>query len=168
MSKKVDRKMASSQTIIVKSPYGKGSKGGIPTRPVFTNNQAPNQRIWRYTKTILPEKEVMTSARRSCTVRSCAVWRRSRVMVRMLRSMTWERSGRGTSGSLGIFACSCVMRRPLFRVISAEVMARRASLERELARVDAEQRLLEQIELVCVNELEDRCGTSRVWQPSLR
>ncbi len=41
-------------------------------------------------------------------------------------------------------------------------MARRASLERELARVDAQQQLLEHVELVRVNELEDRCGTSRV------
>ena len=35
----------------------------------------------------------MASARRSCRCRSRAVWRRSRVMVRMLRSMTWDRSG---------------------------------------------------------------------------
>src|SRR5262245_53584884 len=77
----------------------------------------PNQKILRYTKGILPEKKVMASARRACTVRSRAIWRRNRVMVRILRSMACERSGWGTAGSSGRFVCSGVMHGPFAGVV---------------------------------------------------
>ena len=47
MSTKVERKIASSETIMVSSPYGNGSKGRKPRNPSFTRIHAPNQATCR-------------------------------------------------------------------------------------------------------------------------
>ncbi len=95
MSTNVDRKIASSDTTIARSPYGNGSKGRTPTRPVFKRIQTQNHTTCKYKKTIRPEKVVMEPAIRSC--KPCAVGLSFRMeldnLANVPRSMTLDSAG---------------------------------------------------------------------------
>src|SRR5687767_15639198 len=67
---KVERKIASSETISVRRVKGKGSTCGMPGIELKTS-QLPNQITFTHTNVMLPQKLEILSARRSvCVLRS--------------------------------------------------------------------------------------------------
>src|SRR4030095_4930817 len=68
MRMKVERKIASSETISVRKVKGKGSTCGMPGNK-FKRIQPPNQTTCTHTKVMLPQKFAIFSARRSVGVR---------------------------------------------------------------------------------------------------
>ncbi|MCC6728101.1 MAG: hypothetical protein IT208_02055 [Chthonomonadales bacterium] len=64
MSTKVERKIASSETIIVRKLNGNGSKGRRGVQRTLMATHAPNQTACTYTNARLPENRVMMLADR--------------------------------------------------------------------------------------------------------
>src|ERR1700754_2478736 len=89
---KVERKIASSETMSVRKVNGKGSTCGMPGT-TFNRIQLPNQRTCTHTKVMLPQKFAIFSARRSVGVRCLLAASSSRVTVSTFCSVNCSADG---------------------------------------------------------------------------
>src|SRR6185503_3435725 len=89
---KVERKIASSETMRVRKVKGKGSTCGMPGIK-FKNIQLVNQTTCTHTNVMLPQKLAIFSARRSVRVRCSLAASSSFVTVSTFFSVNWSADG---------------------------------------------------------------------------
>src|SRR6185369_5502037 len=100
---KVERKIASNETMSVRKVKGKGSTCGKPGI-TFQRIQPPNQTTCTHTNVMLPQNLAIISARRSVGVRCSLAVSSSLVMVSTFCSVNCSTDGPAGRLSLGVLA----------------------------------------------------------------
>src|SRR6185503_7557497 len=100
---KVERKIASSETMSVRKVKGKGSTCSMPGIK-FKRIQLPNQTTCTHTNVMLPQKLAIFSARRSVRVRCSLAASSSFVTVSTFCSVNWSADGPAGRFPLGVSA----------------------------------------------------------------